>query len=86
MARTAYVVGTARERDRRQETMEPGVDLLVPMERVGGRRWDRIILGMGFNQRMRDASVKERAMLQSWVKNDLQSWLSPGGEMMGDSR
>lgn len=82
MSRVAYVVGTARERDRRRETMEPGVEFLVPLEQPAGRRWERIIVGHGFNQRMRDASPRERAILQEWLKN-AEAWLTPGGELMG---
>ena len=84
MSRVAYVVGTAREaaRLRKQGTMEPGVELLVPLEQPAGRRWERIIVGHGFNERMRDASPRERAILQSWLK-DAHAWLVAGGEMMG---
>lgn len=86
MSRTAYVVGTARERDRVSGMMEPGVDLIVPCSIPAGRRWERIILGHSFHTRVREASPKEKAVLLTWVKNELQLRLTAGGEIMGDSR
>lgn len=68
MARMAYVVGTARERDRMRDTMEPGVDLVVPMTSVSGRRWESLVVGHGFNERMRDAGPAERAALGEWLR------------------